>query len=94
MKKSYDYIAKRMGLETANRLCVSNPRAALTGAAFPAQPVPVGLWEYEPLRFDLKRIPQDKKSRRGKGSSTSKDTAKKPEETNLKGFWHRLFAPR
>lgn len=94
MKKSYDYIAKTMGLETANRLCVSNPRAALTGVALPVQPVPVGLWEYEPLKFDLKRIPKDKKVSRGKGSSASKDAAKKPEETNLKGFWHRLFASR
>jgi len=94
MKKSYDYIAKKMGLETANRLCFANPRAALTGVVLPAQPEPAGLWEYEPLKFDVKRIPQDKKSRRSKAQATTENAAEKAEETNLKGFWHRLFAPR
>ncbi len=45
MKMAYDYIVQRSGEETARRLCVSNPRAALDGARWPAQPEPLGLWK-------------------------------------------------
>jgi len=94
MKKSFDYVAKKAGLETANRLCVSNPQAALTGAAFPAQPEAKGLWEYEPLKFDLKRVPQDRKIRQSKSRGSSSGAGDRPADTNWKGFWHRLFAQR
>lgn len=89
LRKAYEYIARRMGEETAHRLCTENPRATLTGAAMPAQPEPIGLWEYTPLKFDARRIAKDRKTTPKKPTSTKSGT--KPEE-NLKGFWHRLFA--
>lgn len=52
LKKAYEYVCTRRGEETARRLCVTNPRAAVEGAAWPEQPVPVGLGEHEPLVFD------------------------------------------
>jgi protein-tyrosine phosphatase len=94
MKKSFEYIKNKVGVETANRLCVKNPKAALTGTVLSAQPEPEGLWEYEPLKFELRRVPHDKKTRRSKAPESPTETPENAEETNLKGFWHRLFAPR
>jgi protein-tyrosine phosphatase len=54
MKHAYEYVANRAGEETARRLCVTNPRVAVEGAAWPEQPEPVGLWKNEPLRFAAK----------------------------------------
>ncbi len=51
MKKAYEYVAKRAGEETARRLCVENPMAAVTGTKLPTQPEPVGVWDDAPLKF-------------------------------------------
>jgi protein-tyrosine phosphatase len=53
MKRAYQYVADRVGTETAQRLFVTNPQAAVEGAKWPTQPEPLGLAEYEPLKFRL-----------------------------------------
>jgi len=75
LKRGYDYVAARAGEETAQRLCVTNPLAAVQGTAWPAQPEPVGLWEHMPLKFDARK-PAD---------------ALKPSPTGKRGFWDRWF---
>jgi protein-tyrosine phosphatase len=85
MKKSYDYVANKAGEETARRLCVTNPQAAVEGARWPSQPEPIGLWERVPLKFSAKRFAA---------------TSKKDDSTHLRndapknggGFWKRVLA--
>jgi protein-tyrosine phosphatase len=77
LKKGYDYVANAMGEETAHRLYVANPRAAVDGAAWPVQPEPEGLWDGVPLTFDAKSA--------GKKGSGGDDKEGK------KGFWDRLI---
>jgi protein-tyrosine phosphatase len=83
LKKGYDYVVERVGMETAQRLYVSNPKAAVEGAKWPAQPEPVGLWDNVPLEFDTKDRRKSERSRNG--AHGEKDLAGK-------GFWGRLFS--
>jgi protein-tyrosine phosphatase len=77
LKKGYDYVSAKMGEETAHRLYVSNPRAAVEGLKWPDQPEPIGLWqEGEVFTFD---VPEDARQNR-------------PEQSGRKGFWGRLFS--
>ena len=78
LKKGYDYVAAKMGEETAHRLYVSNPRAAVEGAKWPVQPETVGLWEGVPLDFDAQA---NGKGRRTNGARSVR-----------RGFWSRLFS--
>jgi protein-tyrosine phosphatase len=82
LKKAFGYVAKRSGEETARRLCVTNPQAAVEGAKWPAQPEPVGLWENVPLKIDPKRY----------GASRKLPNDKDTPRTGAGGFWDRLFA--
>lgn len=75
MKKAYEYVVERAGEETAQRLCCTNPLAAVEGSRWPEQPEPVGLWEHVPLRFNARNFAEDSKS--GK--------------TSKKSFWSRLL---
>ncbi|MGH9599664.1 MAG: tyrosine-protein phosphatase [Terracidiphilus sp.] len=87
LKKGYDYVAERMGEETARRLCETNPRAAIAGTALPEQPEMAGLWEHRPLKFDAKRYvatPKPAAGKAGNGNGAAKEGAK--------SFWNRLFA--
>ncbi|MGA8743037.1 MAG: CpsB/CapC family capsule biosynthesis tyrosine phosphatase [Terracidiphilus sp.] len=77
LKKGYDYVAAKMGEETAHRLYVSNPRAAVEGAKWPVQPEAVGLWEGVPLDFDARA---NGKELRANGAQVRR------------GFWSRLFS--
>jgi protein-tyrosine phosphatase len=79
LKKGYDYVANLSGEETAQRLFVHNPRAAVEGATWPPQSEPEGLWEDVPLTFD----PQSKK-----GGSISNSNGK----DEKRGFWSRLIS--
>jgi protein-tyrosine phosphatase len=51
LKSGFEYVAKRVGEETAKRLCETNPRAAVDGAPWPDQPEAIGLRENVPLKF-------------------------------------------
>jgi protein-tyrosine phosphatase len=80
MKKGYEYVAAHAGEETARRLCITNPQAAVEGVPWPAQPEPAGLWEYVPLTFDVKKY----SSKSGARKSGARETGKR-------GLWWRLF---
>ncbi len=83
LKKAYDYVANRAGEETALRLCVTNPRAAVEGAAWPEQPEPLGLRERVPLKFNARRASADKFT----GSQ-----ARGSLREGVKKFWDRIVA--
>jgi protein-tyrosine phosphatase len=82
LKKGYDYVAHRAGVETAQRLCVTNPQAAVDGTPWPAQPEPFGLWERVPMKFHAKKFAAP--PARGAYADPSSDAAKS-------GFFKRLF---
>jgi hypothetical protein len=64
-------------------LFVTNAHAAVEGAKWPVQPVPIGLWQGVPLDFEPK--PESRsRQRNGAGSQSAK--------TEGKGFWKRLFS--
>jgi protein-tyrosine phosphatase len=81
LKHAYDYVKNKAGEETARRLCQSNPEAVVTGVQLPEQPVPLGLWEQVPLKFNARRYSE---STDGSGITTTK--------SGVRRFWERLFA--
>jgi protein-tyrosine phosphatase len=86
LKKAYNYAAKHAGEETARRLCVTNPQAAVEGVPWPAQPEPVGLWERVPLKFHAKRFSEASRKNEPQESGNAPAKATRP------GFLKRLFA--
>jgi protein-tyrosine phosphatase len=89
LKKAYDFVAGKAGVETAQRLFVTNPRAALEGAKWPRQPEPVGLWEHIPLKFDPSHIPRE--SRRSQSKPRQRPVPPSPEPHGSRNLWERLF---
>jgi protein-tyrosine phosphatase len=83
LKKGYDYVVERVGVDVAQRLYVTNPKAAVEGVKLPTQPEPIGLWENIPLEFDTKDRRKSDRSR--SGTQSDRDYAGK-------GFWGRLFS--
>lgn len=47
LRPAYAGVEKRFGTETAERLCVENPRAAFNNESLPPQPEPEGVYVYE-----------------------------------------------
>ena len=55
LKKGYDYVANACGEETAPSQALRDQSAGrCTGARWPEQPEPTGLWESVPLKFNAK----------------------------------------
>jgi protein-tyrosine phosphatase len=81
LKNAYDYVAGHAGEETARRLCVTNPQAAVEGAPWPQQPEALGLLERVPLKFNIRRYA-------GSGEVAGIAAPK----TSVRRFWERLFA--
>jgi len=86
LKKAYGIVAERRGEETAQRLFVTNPRAAVEGAAWPEQPEPKGLWAKQPVRFAERSAVTKARVKR-----SSAATEAGGEKQSVKGFWKRLF---
>lgn len=79
LKRGYEYVAERMGEETAQRLCTTNPQATLDGTGWPDQPEPVGLWDHVPMKFDTMKF--------------SKLPARpQRKEHRKKSIWSRIFS--
>ena len=72
LKKGYEYVANRCGAETAERLFVTNPQAAVNGEKLPEQAEPEGLWDLVPLVFDVGSKPRKPKNKDGKTSFWSR----------------------
>jgi protein-tyrosine phosphatase len=85
LRKGYEYVASLAGNETAERLYVSNPRAAVEGARWPPQPEPDGLWDNVPLTFDVRSLAR-RKAFIPSGDDNAADKAGK------RGFWSRLLS--
>ena len=65
LKKGYEYVAHRCGRETAERLYVLNPAAAVKGEKLLEQPEPEGLWEMVPLVYEAGSRARKTKSKDG-----------------------------
>ena len=83
LKRAFDYVANRAGEETARRLCISNPQAAVEGAYWPEQPEPQGLRERIPLKFNAKRASAEK-FRGSESRGSLRESAKK--------LWEKITA--
>jgi protein-tyrosine phosphatase len=57
MQEAWKIVKSRFGEETADRLCLHNPRAAFLGEDLPPQPEPIGLNEdWEPKQGFFRRL--------------------------------------
>jgi protein-tyrosine phosphatase len=98
LTEGYNHVAKRAGLETADRLYVSNPQVAIEGAVWPAQPEPVGLWDDGPFDIRHRSFTDNPKSLPRMAAAATKVEATLEQVSNdaplagPKKFWHRLFA--
>jgi protein-tyrosine phosphatase len=86
LKKAYNHVVKRAGEETARRLCVTNPQAAIEGAAWPAQPEPARLWDRAPMKSHARKFAGTPRK------NDSRDSGGTPSKSTRPGFLKRLFA--
>jgi protein-tyrosine phosphatase len=89
LKKGYQYVTDKVGAEVARRLCVTNPLAAVQGVPLPEQPEPVGVWEDEPLKFNLSHFKTN--SKYSAVRPNPEKNGDQSDENQRKGFWSRLF---
>jgi hypothetical protein len=85
LRKGYNYMANRVGEETAHRLCETNPRAVVEGAPRPSQPEPVGLWDYEPMKFRARKFTGPR------GKNAPEDDDRNLPREGQRGFFKTLF---
>jgi protein-tyrosine phosphatase len=90
LRKGFEYVAQRAGEETARRLCLTNPRAAVEGSIWPIQPDPVGLWKQVPLKFSAKKYADDPEHASRKTGPT--ETGEDPPKAGTRSLWDRLFS--
>lgn len=85
LKKCYEYISNRVGSETARRVCITNPQAAVQGTIWPEQPVPEGLINDAPLKFSTEKSAFHGSGEGGKAHNSDVSKA------HHKSLWNRLF---
>ncbi|HTW82305.1 MAG TPA: CpsB/CapC family capsule biosynthesis tyrosine phosphatase [Terracidiphilus sp.] len=90
MKKCYEYVKNRMGEETAQRLCVANPKAAVEGARLKQQLEPVGLNDHVPLKFNVLHY-RHKATARSSAASAKSDNWSASPRTGIRGLWDMLL---
>jgi protein-tyrosine phosphatase len=90
LRKGFEYVAQRAGEETARRLCLINPQAALEGSMLPVQPDPVGLWKNVPLKFNAKKYADDPEPASRKTGPSKRGVD--PPKTGARSLWGRLFS--
>jgi len=62
LRKGYQYVVRHAGEETARRIYLTNPQAAITSNPFPEQPEADGLWDDEPFKYGVGRFSKGRKS--------------------------------
>jgi protein-tyrosine phosphatase len=90
LKKGYEYVRERKGEETARRLYISNPQAAVEGARFPEQPEPVGLRDDVPLKFNASRFRHKAGAKSSSNGAKSNGRASVP-RSGIRGLWDTLL---
>jgi len=89
LKMGYEYVSKKAGEETAQRLCVTNPQAAIAGTQLPPQPDPLGLWQNKPLKFNARRYASAPKS--ATGNAGPQKPGQGASDSGAQRIWKKLF---
>jgi protein-tyrosine phosphatase len=90
LKRSYEYVTRHASEETAQRLFVMNPQAAIAGEPLPPQPDPTGLWDNVPLKFNARHYAAERPPAPPDQTSATGD--KEVFKSIPRGFWSRIFS--